>query len=314
MPKTLLITGATGFVGHHLVQRRLAAGDTVIVLTRDPQRARTVLGSGVQVVSKLEQLANDRRIDALVNLAGEPILGIPWIAARRRILLASRVGTTQSLVQFAARLSQRPAVLVSASAIGYYGPRGDEELDESNPPQRCFQSQLCQRWEAAAIAAEPLGMRVVRLRIGVVYGRDGGALPMLARPTRLGLGAVLGHGCAYNAWIHLEDLLDLIEFALGNPSLSGAVNAVAPQAVTHAATQRALADVLRRPLWLRVPGFFLRVALGEMSQLLLDGQRVVPARALAEGFKFKHPEIRAALSDLLIPTSGHARQRSSTSG
>ncbi len=304
MSRTLLITGATGFIGHHLVQRRLAAGDHIIALSRDVQRARSILDAGgsgrVEFVGDLKQIPADKRIDAIVNLAGERILGLPWTAARRRRLLGSRIDTTQAIVRLAQRLQQRPQLLVSASAIGYYGIHGDEPLAEDAPPQAIFQSQLCQQWEQAAQQAEALGIRVVRLRIGVVLGRDGGALPQLARPVRLGLGAVLGDGRAFNSWIHLDDLLGLIEFAIGTPGLDGAVNATSPQPVTHRETQRALAEVLRRPLWLRMPAFLLRGLLGDMAQLLVDGQRVLPAKALAAGFQFSHPELRAALQDLLV--------------
>lgn len=301
MAHTLLITGATGFIGHHLVKRRLAAGDELIVLTRDAAQARRKLGEHVRCVTSLEQITTATRIDGIVNLAGARILAQPWTRARRRALLASRVDITRALVKLAGRLAQRPQVLVSASAIGYYGVQGAEPLDETAPPQPIFQSELCQQWEAAALTAEALGLRVVRLRIGVVLGTDDGALPQLARPVRLGLGAVLGNGAAYSSWIHLQDLLRLIEFALDTTTLSGALNAVSPQPVTHRDMQRSLAATLRRPLWLRVPGFVLRASLGEMSQLLLDGQRVLPARALAAGFQFHYPELRAALADLLQP-------------
>jgi uncharacterized protein (TIGR01777 family) len=299
MSQTLLITGATGFIGHHLVRRCLERGDSVIALSRDAARARGQLGERVRIVSELRQLDDDTRVDAIVNLAGERILGLPWTAARRRSLLESRLRTTQAVVALADRLRRRPAVLVSASAIGYYGVHGDETLDENAAAQPVFQSQLCQQWEAQAQRAESLGVRVVRLRIGIVLGTDGGALPQLARPVRLGVGAVLGSGQSYSSWIHLDDLLRLIEFALATPGLSGAVNAVAPQAVRNRELQQTLASVLRRPVLLRVPAVVLRTLLGEMSTLLLDGQRVAPARALAAGFSFGHPELREALQDLL---------------
>jgi hypothetical protein len=297
--QTLLVTGATGFIGQHLVRRCLARGDAVIALSRDAARARTQLGDQVRIVSDLQQLPQDTHIDAIVNLAGERILGMPWTAARRRALLESRLRTTAAVVALASRLLAKPAVLVSASAIGYYGVHGDEPLDETAAPQDVFQSQLCQQWEAAAQRAEPLGIRVVRLRIGIVLGADGGALPQLARPVRLGLGAVLGSGQSYSSWIHLQDLLQLIEFCLVTPGLAGPLNGVAPQAVTNRELQQTLAKVLRRPLLLRVPAFMLRLLLGEMSTLLLDGQRVVPSRALGAGFLFEHPLLAEALQDLL---------------
>ena len=280
-PRCILVTGSTGFIGRHLLARLQARGDQVVALRRG------------------ETPKPGQRIDAVVNLAGAPILGLPWTASRRRQLLASRLDTTRALIQALADDSQHPAVFVSASAIGYYGVRGDEPLDEQAEPQPIFQSRLCREWEEAACAAEALGSRVVRLRLGVVLGRDGGALPQLALPVRLGLGAILGSGRQGAPWIHIEDVVRLIEWALDQPQLAGAVNAVAPGHVTHAQMQRALARVLHRPLWLRVPAFVLRAALGEMAQLLVDGQHVVPARALAAGFTFTHPQLEPALQGLL---------------
>ena len=280
-PRHVLITGASGFIGRHLSARLRARGDVVTALARgtlpDP----------------------DARIDAVVNLAGAPILGPPWTGSRRKLLRSSRIDSTQRLVAALAARTQRPAVLVSASAIGYYGVRGDEPLDETAAPQTIFQSQLVSDWEAAVLAAQSCGSRTVCLRLGVVLGADGGALPQLALPVRLGLGAILGDGRQGAPWIHIDDVVRLFEFALDQPTLSGPVNAVAPQHVDHATLQRTLAAVLHRRLWLRVPAFVLRAALGEMSQLLVDGQHVVPARATAAGFVFAHPELQPALTQLL---------------
>jgi uncharacterized protein len=198
------------------------------------------------VVTDLDQIDAQTRVDAVINLAGARILGLPWTRGRRRTLIESRVRTTRALVNLCARLQRPPRVFVSASAIGYYGVRGDERIDEQGEPQAIFQSELCQRWEEAAIAAESLGSRVVRLRIGLVLGRDGGALPSLAMPVRLGVGALLGSGKQWVSWIHIEDLLRLIEFALDKPSVRGALNAVAPNPATHLQLQHTLAHSLRR--------------------------------------------------------------------
>jgi uncharacterized protein len=297
--RTILITGATGFIGGHLVRRLLARGDAIMVLTRDADRALDRFGPHVQVITNLRAVGTGDRIDAVVNLAGAPILGLPWTRARREALLRSRIDTTRALTDLCARLDRPPRVLVSASAVGYYGVRGSEELDEQAAPQPIFQSTLCQQWEAAARAAESCGMRVVTLRLGLVLARDGGALPSLARPVRMGLGVTLGTGRQWMSWIHIDDVLRLIEFALGNPALRGAVNAVAPSAVSHQAFQRELARTLRRPLWLRAPVWVLRHTLREMAQLLLDGQRVVPARAVAAGFVFQYVEVGTALRQLV---------------
>ena len=297
--RTVLITGATGFIGGHLVRRLLARGDAIIVLTRDAERALDRFGPHVTIITDLKALPNSSRIDAIVNLAGERILALPWTKGRRSDLLRSRLGTTRAVTDLCARLDRPPRVLLSASAIGYYGVRGDDVLDERAAPQAIFQSQLCQQWEAAARAADDLGVRVVTLRLGLVLARDGGALPSMALPVQLGLGAVIGSGRQWVSWIHIDDVVRLIEFALGNLALRGAVNAVAPTPLSHDEFQRELARTLRMPLWLRIPAWILRNTLGEMAQLLVDGQRVVPHRAATAGFVFQYSESGAALRQLL---------------
>jgi hypothetical protein len=297
--RSVLISGATGFIGGHVVRRFLARGDTVTVLARNPGKARDRLGPEVRIVTSLDALARDTPVDAIINLAGAPILARRWTRGRRQELLASRLVPTQALVEFAGRLANPPPVFVSASAIGYYGVHADEPLDERAGPQAIFQSEICSRWEAVAVAAQSTGTRVVLLRLGVVLGRDGGALPSLATPVRLGLGGVLGTGHQWLSWIHVGDVVRLIEFVLDNPAVHGPLNAVAPAPETQRAFQQALAKQLHRPLWLRVPAVVLRLGLGEMSELLVDGQKVLPAKALAAGFEFRYPQLEAALNDLL---------------
>jgi uncharacterized protein len=298
-PRTVLISGATGFIGGHLTRRLIERGERVIVLTRDAAKGLDRFGPHVQIITSVHELEPVTRVDAIANLAGASIFGFPWTRRRRAQLIGSRVETTRALVALAGRLTNPPRVLVSASAIGYYGLQGDAALDERSPPSPVFQSRLCQEWEAAADAAVGLGVRVVKLRIGLVMGSDGGSLPQLARPHRFGLGAVLGSGQQWMSWIHVGDLIRLFEFVLDTPAARGAINAVAPAPLIHSQMQRTLASVLHRPLWLRVPGFVLRGTLGEMAQLLLDGQRVVPASAVALGFEFHYPQAKAALTHLL---------------
>lgn len=305
-PRVVLISGATGFIGGHLVRRLIMRGDKVIVWTRSPEVALNRFGPHVRIVTDLASLPETTRVDAIVNLAGAPILGFPWTRARRRTLMESRVGATRALTSLMARLSTPVRIFISASAIGFYGVGGDEVIDEQGRPSAIFQSQLCQDWEAAALAAARLGARLVRMRIGLVLGNDGGALPQLLRPVRIGLGAILGTGAQWMSWIHIEDLIRLFEFAIDTPRASGALNAVSPEPVTHRQFQEALARQLRRPLWLRAPAFAIRVLLGEMAQMLVDGQRVVPARATNLGFRFRHQRIREALSDLLDTESSEA--------
>jgi hypothetical protein len=298
-PRTVLVSGATGFIGGHLVRRLIKRGERVIVLTRDADHALDRFGPQVHIITSLNDLDASAKIDAVVNLAGAPILGLPWTRARRSKLIGSRVETTRALVALMGRLTRPPRVFVSASAIGYYGVRQNEWIDENSTSSPIFQSVLCQQWEAAAMSAETVGARVVRLRIGLVLGRDGGALPQLLTPVRLGVGAVLGKGTQWVSWIHIEDLIRLFEFALDTPAVRGPVNAVAPMAVTQLQFQRGMAASLHRPLWLRVPAFFLQIALGEMAQLLVEGQHVVPRRAVEAGFTFRFRQLNQALANLL---------------
>lgn len=294
--RSVLVTGGTGFIGRHLCQRLLARGWRVVLLrhrTRPPSELRSVTA-----VASLEEIPPDLRIDAVVNLAGARILGLPWTAGRRRLLVESRVGTTHRLVQWMACQPQRPSVLVNASAVGYYGVRGAERVTEHDAPQPVFQSEICRLWEESALQCTALGVRCTRLRFGVVLGLEGGALPAFVRPARLGLAAVMGGGAQGFPWIHIEDAAALILWAL-DQDVAGPVNAVAPGLVSQRQFQAALCAVLHRPLWLRVPAWPVRLALGEMSQLLVDGQFVEPARALESGFSFAYPDLRGALSNLL---------------
>ena len=297
--RTVLVSGGTGFIGGHLIRRLITRGEHIIVLTRDTDRALDRFGPHVRIITTTAEIQADERIDAIVNLAGAPILGFPWTQSRRQQLINSRVNTTRALVTLCGRLSRPPRVFVSGSAVGYYGLGGDNPIDEQGDPQAIFQSQLCQEWETAAMAAEGMGARVVCMRMGIVLARNDGSLPRLASPVRLGLGAVLGTGKQWVSWIHIDDLVRLYEFALDTPSCKGALNAVSPAAATHEQMQRLLAKVLHRWMWLRAPAFIIRALMGEMSQLLIDGQRVAPTRALRSGFVFRYPNLGTALEHLL---------------
>jgi uncharacterized protein (TIGR01777 family) len=257
----------------------------------------------VWIVDSLDDIPTEAHIDAVVNLAGAPVLGLPWTSRRRRELLASRVNVTAGVVALMRRLRQRPMVLVSASAVGYYGAvhpsRYAEPLDESAlPAPGQFQSELCVAIEHEARRAEALGVRVVRLRFGIVLGRTGGAYPGLSLAARLGLGAILGDGRQPMPWIHLADAVGLIRFSLDHRRLSGVLNAVAPDLRTQADFTRACASSFGRPAWLRMPAWPLRLALGEMSDLLLRGQPVVPKAALAGGYRFLHANLNEACESL----------------
>lgn len=296
----VLITGGTGFIGSALVAQWRRAGRRLILLTRDLQPARARFGDDVWVVDSLDSIASPTRLDAIINLAGARVLGLPWSAARRRELLASRISVSRAVVALIGRLEQRPPVLVSASAVGYYGAREPSLLctEDSPPKPGEFQSDLCVAIEQEASRAQAFGVRVVRLRLGVVLGRGGGAYPMLAQGSRLGLGAVLGSGRQPAPWIHLADALGLIDLALAQDALNGALNAVAPSTPTQAEFAQAMAASFGTRVRLQIPAWPLRHLAGEMATLLLDGQNVQPQRALAAGYQYRFATLSEAFAEL----------------
>lgn len=298
-PRTVLVTGATGFVGQHLCRWLIAQGDHIIVLTRDHARAWDLYGPHAWIVTRLDDLPSTLRIHAVVNLAGASIASKPWTALWRAELLESRLRVTNDVTALIARLGHKPRVLINASAVGYYGVRGDEEITEAVRGQPIFQSHLCQTWELAAQGAEKYGVRVCRLRFGVVLGADGGMLPGLVRPARFRMRIVLGSGRQWVSWIHIRDLVDLIGYCMVHDDLSGGINATAVHPVRQKHLARTLAARFGRSLSVPVPAWLLRAVLGELSQLLVDGQRVVPTKALCRGFKFRYRDVSAALEQLL---------------
>ena len=297
--RRILVTGSTGLVGRRLLDALRDDGVAVGAVTRSPERAR--FGEGVEAIGwdgvqvAPAELARSR---AVVHLAGEPVFGGLFTAERRRRILESRVDSTRALVRALGELApdERPRTFVCASAVGYYGDRGEEELDESAPPGSGFLADVCIAWERAAAAAEPLGVRTVSLRIGIVLAREGGALAPMARAFRLGLGGRIGSGRQWFPWIHVDDLVGLVRAALVDDRYTGAVNAVAPNPVRNAELTEALGAVLRRPTFLPLPALPLRLALGELASELLGSRRVVPRRAIACGFRFEFPELARALA------------------
>ena len=223
-PKTVLVTGATGFIGRALCRHLIERGDRLVVLARDLKKAGYLFGPHVLAVDELAGLDDTTRLDAVVNLAGAPVLGLPWTLGRRAEILDSRVGTTEQLLELMGRLDVPPEVLVNASAIGYYGLSGDTECNETHPPQDMFLSELCHRWEKAAFKARALGVRVCVMRLGLVFGRDGGPLPALANPARFGLGAVIGTGRQWFSWVHLDDVIRFTVHAIADREFSGPYN------------------------------------------------------------------------------------------
>jgi uncharacterized protein (TIGR01777 family) len=297
--RSVLIVGGTGFIGSHLVPALLARGDVVWIWARDPRRARSAVPAAARLIGALDEIDAETPIDALVNLAGAPVVGPPWTQARRKLLIESRVGPTRALLEWCGRRRARPAVMISASAIGFYGTGGEHWLDENSPPNEEFQSRLCQQREAATADAAALGIRVSNLRLGLVLGADGGIFSRLALAARFGAAAVLGDGKQWMSWVHITDVLRVIERSLDDGGLTGALNVVAPEPVRQRDFQVALTRRLHRPLWLRVPEWPLRLMLGEMSDLLLRSQRVAPRRLQESGFEFRYPSLEAALTDLL---------------
>ena len=297
--RTILVTGATGFVGGALVRALIERGDRVIALSRHRARIGYKFGRHVRAIQKLDEIRDTERIDAMVHLAGEPVARPWWTAARRRQIVESRTHITAALLKLAARLQTTPSVLVSASAVGIYGPTGDIALNERDRTGSGFMAESCRAVEAAAVRGQRQGMRVCRMRIGLVLGQEGGILPPLSLATRFGLGAVLGTGSQWYSWIHIDDLVRLLQLAIDDPRVAGAINATAPEPVTQRVFADALARQVKRPRFLATPAWALHAGLGAMADLLLTGQRVHPATALRHEFVFNFPTLETALPNLL---------------
>lgn len=310
----VVIAGGTGLIGRALASALHEEGHQVLVLTRGDPRHLPPGVAAVRWPARPDPAAESAAggwwqvLDgaaAVVNLAGESLAARRWSPAQKQRILQSRVDATRAIVTALPRLQRPPSVLVNGSAVGYYGDRADGPATEADGPGSDFLAGVCAAWEAEAQRAEDLGVRVVLLRTGLVLARHGGAFPRIALPFRLFLGGPLGSGQQWWSWIHLADEVRLIRFLMDHPQARGPFNAVAPEPVTNEAFSRALARVLGRPCWLRAPAPALRLALGEMADaLLLGGQRVLPERALALGYRFHYPELEAALRDVLGRAAG----------
>lgn len=296
----VFITGGTGFIGRHLCQLLHAQNHTLTVLSRKEDAQVQKICGAVGIIHSLDELTPRHCFDAVVNLAGEPIFGPPWTKQRKQVLWDSRVTLTERLVDWIDRAEVKPKVLVSGSAVGYYGDQGDKILDETSPPlEKGFGQRLCAAWEAAAGRAENFGVRVCRLRTGLVLGKGGGLLARMLPIFKLGLGGRLGSGSQWMSWIHIDDHVRISEFLLGNSELSGPFNACAAQPVTNAEFTVTLARLLKRPACLPVPALAIKLALGEMGELMLSSQRAVPKRLEEAGFAFKFSTLEAALKEVL---------------
>jgi uncharacterized protein (TIGR01777 family) len=300
----ILVSGGTGFIGRVLIDSLVRDCHRLTVLTRSKNVALLPAREGIRYIpwngrEITEDPVSLGAVDGLVNLAGVSLAGGRWTASRKAAIVNSRKDATGAIRRFAAVLAPRPAVMVSASGVGYYGSVPEGEVHEEHPAGHDFLAGVCKVWEEEARALSVLGMRVVCLRFGVVLGPSGGALERMVLPFRLGAGGSLGSGKQWFPWIHLDDAVGLISFALENAAVTGPLNATAPELVTSQVFARTLGRVLGRPSWANVPAPVLRAALGEMSDMLLTGQNASPARAISLGYAFRHPTLVGALKDIL---------------
>ena len=299
----LVIAGGTGFIGSALCARLIDQGHSLAILTHSPPPVTISSGRTWAIWNPPESGPWREAVDGadgVINLAGEPIAARRWSAEQKHRIRLSRLDTTRALVAAIAGARKKPKFLLNSSAIGYYGPHGDETLTEEAGPGSDFLARLCVDWETETSKAEKLGLRVVRLRTGIVLGKGGGALAKMVPPFKLFIGGPLGSGKQWMSWIHMEDEIGLIQFLIEKPRAQGAINATAPNPVTMKEFCATLGSVLRRPSWAPVPGFALRLILGEMAEMLLTGQRVIPAKARKLGYKFRYPTLQEALQNLSL--------------
>lgn len=298
----ILVTGATGFIGRQVLLHLRDRGHAIVVLTRDPEKAPVRLPIACPIYSwpgadqppPREALQG---VDAVVHLAGENIIH-RWTSARKKEIIRSRLESTRRLVAAMQELGHSPKIFVCASAVGFYGDRGDDSLDENAGAGTGFLADLCRQWEQMARQAETFGIRVVPLRIGVVFGRDGGALRPMLPPFRMGLGGKVGSGKQWLSWIHVRDLAGLVLHAIENSSVKGPLNAVSPNPVTNAELSRTLGKVLNRPVLFTIPGFVLKLVMGEAAEVILSSQKVIPQKAAHFGYPFIFPELEDALREV----------------
>ncbi len=298
-----LITGGTGFIGKSLVAALVEQNHEAIIFSRsarasDRPKVRFARFDPSNDESKSEAQESVEKADVIVNLAGENIGGRRWSAAQKRRILSSRIDTTRALVEMVDKARQKPKVLISASAVGYYGPHGAEKLDESTPPGNDFLAEVCETWEAEALKAEEHGVRVVLLRTGVVFGR-GGALKKMLAPFKLFVGGPLGGGKQGVSWIHIDDLIRGILFVLEKEEIKGAVNAVSPKPVSNKELSKTIGRMLKRPAFWPVPGVVLKLLLSEQATIVLDGQMVLPKKLQEAGFEFEYNELEKALREIV---------------
>ncbi|MFJ5299465.1 TIGR01777 family oxidoreductase [Pseudomonas sp. NPDC088368] len=295
----ILLTGGTGLIGRRLCRHWLDQGHRLTVWSRKPDDVPRLCGAGVRGIAHPDDLSSEP-VDAVINLAGAPIADRPWTRKRKMLLWDSRITLTEQLITWLERREQKPGVLISGSAVGWYGDGGERELDEtSQPVSEDFASRLCIAWEETAQRAEAFGIRVVLLRTGLVLARDGGMMQRLLPPFKMGMGGPIGNGRQWMPWVHIDDQIAAIDFLLNREDAQGPYNACAPSPVRNRDFAKTLAGILHRPAFMPMPAIALRVLMGELSILLLGGQRARPNRLLEAGFTFRFTDLHAALEDLL---------------
>lgn len=296
----ILLTGGTGFIGRTLTKRLLQQNHELTILSRSPKKALTLFGQSVAIWSSLSQWQENTYFDAVINLAGEPIIDKAWTHSRKQKLLDSRVGITEQLVTAMQNARTKPSIFLSGSAIGIYGDRGQSICNESTGIADDFAAQLCQQWEQAALKAEALGIRVVVLRTGLVLAQHGGIYRKMHLTFSIGLGSQLGDGQQMMSWIHLNDYLEALFFLLKQDTCHGAFNMTAPNPVSNQQFSQELAGSLGRRVNIRTPEWALKPVLGERSHLLFGGQLVVPTKLLSYGFHFHYPKLIDALKSIAV--------------
>ena len=298
--KCILITGGSGFIGSRLIPVLLDQGYDVTVLTRNPEKTALHFKQLVSTIKQLDRLNGTDAFDIVINLAGQGITDKRWRQGIKKQLRDSRIITTQKLIRYLQAAKKKPELLISGSAIGYYGNQGENLVDESMSGDSSFSSKLCYYWEQEAQQAEVLGIRTCYLRTGIVLGKDGGALSKMLPAFKLGLGGPMGNGRQWMSWVHIDDLIGIILYIINSKDITGAVNGSAPNPVTNKIFSSTLARVLKRPAFLPMPAFVLKLMLGEMAEeLLLSGQRVMPKKILDAGYHFQYAHLDNALSEVV---------------
>ena len=295
----ILLTGGTGLIGRRLCRHWLSQGHQLTVWSRKPEEVAKLCGAGVRGIGHPDDIGA-QPVDAVINLAGAPIADRPWTRKRKALLWDSRITLTEQLITWLERREQKPAVMISGSAVGWYGDGGERELDEESPPvSEDFASRLCIAWEETAMRAQALGIRVVLVRTGLVLANEGGFVQRLLPPFKLGMGGPIGNGRQWMPWVHIDDQIAAIDFLLNREDAQGPYNACAPSPVRNRDFAKTLAAILHRPSFMPMPAVALRLLMGELSILLLGGQRARPSRLQAAGFTFRFTDLRAALDNLL---------------